>query len=259
MAPAHPTFIVTGGAAGIGLETVRGLRDHGHDVVVLDVRRPPLDDVRYVETDLGDPDSIDSSVAELADDSIAGLANVAGVSGRAGSTVTLSINFLGLRHLTNALIDRFTATASVVNVASFAGVGWRDRLDRHLALASTPTFEAGIEWLAENPVPDDFGYPYSKEVLRVWSRLQAARWLHSGRRMNTVSPGPVETAILSEFVQTLGKAKVDEDIVRVGRAGTPRDIAPVITWLLGSESAWVNGADIPLDGGLDASFFGVRS
>lgn len=249
-------YVVTGGASGIGLETVSRLIESGHRVTVLDVRRPELDGVRFLQTDLSDPASIDRSVSEIENGTIDGLANVAGVSGTGGALLTLKINFLGLRHLTQAMDAKFAASASVVNVASFAGVGFLQRLTQHLALAATDDFTAGLQWLSEHPVADDFGYPYSKEVLRVWGRLQAKQWIGIGRRLNTIDPGPVETAILTQFVQILGQQKVDDDIARAGRPGTAADIAPAIVWLLSSESAWVTGADLPVDGGLDVSFFG---
>ena len=52
-----------------------------------------------------------------------------------------------------------------------------------------------------------------------------------GIRVNAVSPGPVETPILTQFREVLGDARVDSDIARVGRAGTAGDIAPVVLFL----------------------------
>lgn len=46
-----------------------------------------------------------------------------------------------------------------------------------------------------------------------------AQFKSRGIRVNAVSPGPVETPILTQFRQVPGDARVDNDIVRVGRAG----------------------------------------
>ena len=49
-----------------------------------------------------------------------------------------------------------------------------------------------------------------------------------GVRVNAVSPGPVTTPILKEFRQIFGDPRVDDDIARVGRAGSAPDIAPAV-------------------------------
>ena len=51
----------------------------------------------------------------------------------------------------------------------------------------------------------------------------------------------------------LGDARVDSDIARVGRAGTPAYIAPAILFLCSDGARWMNGANLPVDGGLEAS------
>ena len=51
----------------------------------------------------------------------------------------------------------------------------------------------------------------------------------------------------------LGNQRVDSDIERVGRAGTSSDIAPVIAFLCSDGARWINGANLPVDGGLEAS------
>jgi len=63
----------------------------------------------------------------------------------------------------------------------------------------------------------------------------------------------VTTPLLTEFRTVLGDARVDSDIGRVGRSGTPNDIAPVALFLASDAARWINGANIPVDGGLEAS------
>lgn len=50
-----------------------------------------------------------------------------------------------------------------------------------------------------------------------------------------------------------GDARVDSDIGRVGRAGTPPEIALAILFLCSDGARWINGANLPVDGGLEAS------
>jgi NAD(P)-dependent dehydrogenase (short-subunit alcohol dehydrogenase family) len=46
--------------------------------------------------------------------------------------------------------------------------------------------------------------------------------------------------------------KARNDVAAVGRPGTPNDIVPVIAFLCSEQSAWITGANIPVDGGLEA-------
>ena len=71
--------------------------------------------------------------------------------------------------------------------------------------------------------------------------------------MNAVSPGPVDTPILTQFRAVLGDARVSSDIDQVGRAGTAADIAAPILFLCSDAARWINGANIPADGGLESS------
>ncbi|WOC12718.1 coniferyl-alcohol dehydrogenase [Gordonia sp. MP11Mi] len=253
------TYVVTGCSAGIGLETSRRLIAAGHKVIGVDRHAPEAVELaEFVEADLGDEASIGVAVSKIAAAGpINGLANVAGVSGLGGADLTLRVNFLGLRALTQGLESAFAPGASVVVCASVAGGGWYERKEQHFALARTDSFQSGLQWLAEHPVENGFSYPYSKEAVRVWARVQAAEWLAKGIRVNAVNPGPVSTGLRKEFIESLGAVRVEDDITRVGRDGTVEDIAPLITWLLGDESIWVNGTDIPLDGGLAATFDGA--
>ena len=61
------------------------------------------------------------------------------------------------------------------------------------------------------------------------------------------------TPIFKEFRQIFGDARVDDDIARVGRAGSPPDIAPAVLFLCSDGARWINGANLPVDGGLEAS------
>jgi len=74
-----------------------------------------------------------------------------------------------------------------------------------------------------------------------------------GLRVNAVSPGPVVTPIFKEFRQLFGDARVDDDIARVGRPGTAADVAPAALFLCSDGARWINGANLPVDGGLEAS------
>ena len=70
--------------------------------------------------------------------------------------------------------------------------------------------------------------------------------------MNVISPGPVDTPILGDFLKTLG-ARAEEDRKTMDRAGKPGDIAPVIAFLLSDMTHWIRGSNIPTDGGMSSN------
>jgi NAD(P)-dependent dehydrogenase (short-subunit alcohol dehydrogenase family) len=183
------------------------------------------------------------------------LCNVAGVSGQTGAAHTLAVNFFGLRSLTEAMAPKLRDGGSVVNVASIAGYGWRSSPQRARSIAGTQGFPDPASVVAEFGIPNEAGYPTSKEILLVWTMMAAhqAQFKSRGIRVNAVSPGPVETPILKQFRSVLGDARVDSDIVRVGRAGTAADVAPVILFLCSDAARWINGTNIATDGGLEAA------
>jgi NAD(P)-dependent dehydrogenase (short-subunit alcohol dehydrogenase family) len=240
--------IVTGGASGIGAATVDLFRDRGADVTVLDLPAAKVpDDVRLVECDLGDPSSIGVVAGELGGDWDA-LCNVAGVPGTHDPARILAVNFLGPRLLTELLLDRMAPGGAVVNVASTAGCLWQHNLETVMELVKTSTFEEGAAWYAAQPV----GYPpynLSKEAVIYHSMQMSVRAWRSGVRINSVSPGPVETPVLPDFEESMGKGMLDWVKGIVSRHAKPEEIAPVITFLASPASSWVNGANVIVDGG----------
>ena len=85
-----------------------------------------------------------------------------------------------------------------------------------------------------------------------WTHENRWTWRDRGIRMNAVSPGPVETPILADFLETLG-ARAEEDMKIMDRPGTPADIAPVVLFLLSEGSVWLRGVNIATDGGMRAN------
>ena len=99
------TFVITGGSSGVGEAVVRRLQDH--EVWLLDVNAPKdlADNHHFLSLDLANPDAIDRVVTSLPP-SIAGLANVAGIAAAPEPETVLCVNFLGLRHISEALAPR---------------------------------------------------------------------------------------------------------------------------------------------------------
>ena len=248
------TIVVTGASSGIGGEVVRLARFSGARVIGLDRNDPLITLDGFVKADLGDPASIDAAIAALPE-KFDGLVNAAGVPGTAPRELVGRVNYLGLRHLTEGVVDRLKPGASIVNFASVLGGEWQQRLALHKALSTVDGFAQGEAWLAANPVPQATCYQYFKEALIVWTFARAQEWfLKFDLRMNCVAPGPVFTPILGDFVAMLGEERVANDAPRMKRPGFGDEIAPPVTFLLSDAARWINGINLPIDGGLASTY-----
>lgn len=248
------TILITGVASGIGARTAELAGQFGADVIGVDVREPASPAGSFVKADISSKAGVDDLIARLPQ-RIDALCNVAGLSGNTGAVSTLAVNFFGLRALSEGLAPRLREGGAIVNVASIAGYGWRANLNRAASMIGIEGFPDVAEVVAEHAVKNEEGYPVSKELLLLWTFRAAHQDLFKSRgiRVNAVSPGPVETPILKQFRTVLGDARVDSDIARAGRAGTSGDIAPVVLFLCSDGARWINGANVPVDGGLEAS------
>lgn len=248
------TIVITGASSGIGAETARLLRLQGARVIGVDRNDPMLTLDGFVKADLSEEAAIDAAIRQLPA-SIDALCNVAGVPGTAPVDLVGRVNYLGLRHLTQRLLERLPTGGSVVHVSSILGYFHGQRLDLHKALAEVPGFEAGLAWLARHPVPQKTCYEYFKEALIVWSTQRAPALLRErGIRMNCVAPGPVFTPILGDFVAQLGEERVQANAARMVRPAFADEVAGAIAFLCSDASRWVVGANLPVDGGFAATY-----
>lgn len=247
-------IVVTGVSSGIGAETARALRARGALVIGMDRNQPSLSLDGFIQADLSHPDAIDDAVRQMPEQ-IDGLCNIAGVPGTADPQLVAYVNYLGLRHLCAATLPRINEGGSIVNVTSILGAQWPQRLDLHKELAGIEGFFQGQAWLAQHPVPPESCYQYFKEALIVWTYLQAQPWfMEHSVRMNSVAPGPVFTPILGDFVSMLGQDRVDADAHRMKRPAYADEVAVAIAFLCADESRWINGINLPVDGGLASTY-----
>ncbi|KJC61397.1 3-alpha-hydroxysteroid dehydrogenase [Bradyrhizobium sp. LTSPM299] len=245
------TIVITGISSGIGARVAQLASYCGASVYGMDLVAPAHTQSAFVQVDLSSAASIDNAIQQLPG-SVDALLNVAGVSSVVGAAMTLGINFYGLRHLTEQVSSRMPRGGSVVNIASIASRDWRDNVtlaSKLIAVEGMPDVESLCQ---QHTIDDALAYPLSKEMVVLWTLQVSQRLLTRSVRVNAISPGPVETPILKEFWATLGEAEVSKNIAAVGRAGTPDDIAPLVLFLTTDAARWVNGVNIPVDGGLDA-------
>ena len=240
---------VTGGATGISAEVVAKLLQAGAKVTVFDIVSP-TSAVDYVAINLADQASIDHALD--ATGQFDGLCNIAGLPPQNDNAVlVLGVNFIGMRQFTLGMYDKLLPGSSIVNVSSLAGGRWRQNLEQILRLCSL-TADADLEtFITSESLDPAAAYNLSKEAVTAWSIGQCESLIGRDIRMNTVSPGGVQTRILDDFVKAFGD-KVAQNLKRVGRASRPEEVADAILFLLSEKSHWIKGIDIVVDGGIAA-------
>jgi NAD(P)-dependent dehydrogenase (short-subunit alcohol dehydrogenase family) len=239
---------LTGGATGIGAATAARLRADGHEIVIFDIRKPQSDD-RWIKLDLMDPDSI-AAALQAADGGFDGLCSIAGVPPRDDNAVPcLTVNTLATCAFIEGFMPKLNEGAAVVSVASRAGMGWQSNLDQlENLLAQTPASLA--EWCAGNEVDATKAYILSKQALIYWHQRAVTPYIGK-HRFVTVSPSAVSTGILDDFVKAFGPM-VAANLARVGRSGTPQEVAELIAFCVSPAASWMNGVDVITDGGMGA-------
>ncbi|NUS57296.1 MAG: SDR family oxidoreductase [Streptomycetaceae bacterium] len=247
--------VVTGGYSGVGAALVELLAELGAaHITVLDIKEPTGAAQKFVQTDLNDPASVDAAIAAItADGPVDVLFNNAGVAGTLPAPVVFGINYLGLRRLTEALVDIGTLRAggAIVNTASIAGFGWAPHLEDIKALIAIEGWDEAQAELAGREVD---AYSYSKEIVQVYTMHYAKTAASKGLRVNSICPSPIDTPLLPDFRKTMSDKVIDWNVSQGnGRLATGRDVALGLAFLGAEASGFINGVNINLDGGFNAS------
>ena len=243
------TVAVTGVASGIGAELARILKGKGHRVIGFDIVPTQKNVDQFIELDLSREESIKNAVSQV-NEPIDGMCNNAGLPPRDGlAAKVLQVNFIGLRSFTNAMASKLNPDASIVNLASRAGHGWRDNLEQAKRLAAVTSTEDAAAFVINENMDATRAYNLSKEAVILWTMASTERLINAKLRMNSLSPGGIATGILDDFKRAFGD-KVAKNMDRTGRAGHPEEVAEIAAFLLSSESHWIKGADISIDGGM---------
>jgi meso-butanediol dehydrogenase/(S,S)-butanediol dehydrogenase/diacetyl reductase len=104
----------------------------------------------------------------------------------------------------------------------------------------------------------DYGqaaYATSKGAVTHLTRSMALDLAKFGIRVNAVCPGSVRTPMFDAAIAKLDPAKVEEAFARaypMGRIAEPAEIAAAVAFLASDDASFVNGVNLPVDGGLTA-------
>src|SRR5690606_20435944 len=93
-------------------------------------------------------------------------------------------------------------------------------------------------------------YNASKAGVPMLTKALAVELAEAGIRVNCVAPGPIATNFfdLEALNSEAGQAFLFQRLL-VKRVGQPEDIASAVSWLLSDEASYINGIQLPVDGG----------
>ena len=236
------TAIVTGASRGIGHQTVIRFVEEGWRVVscsrddIPEDRRVDNTPHRHFPADLADEKSIDSFVeranAFIGDGPVHALVNNAGVSPKTSFPERLGTLNGSLDHWREVFDLNFFAPLILAR-------GFAAALHRGEGAIVNVTSIAGHRI---HPFAGS-AYSCSKAALSALTREMASEFAHLGVRVNAVSPGEIETAMVSPEYEALVPR------IPLGRMGTADDVASSIFYLCSGDAGFVTGTEIMVTGG----------
>lgn len=262
---AHPfsyrdrRVVVTGAARGVGAALLGVVTElEVGRITALDLNEPKGPHDAFLATDLSDEDAVRRSVAAI-EGPVHALFNIAGVADTQPPRTVMSVNYLALRTLSEALLERMPEGSAIVNTASTAGNLWRKRVQQIDELLEVfdadPRWATSLEWFEEHAATlGQSPYNFSKEVVERHTMRSSRPTMRRGVRTNCVCPGPIDTPLLPDFRRTTSDTIVDWNIREMaGRAVDPREVAAVLAFLGSPAASYVNGVNLDIDGGFNAA------
>jgi len=242
------TYIMTGGASGIGAATQNLLTEQGNTVVTLDIRKADF------LADLGDEQQRQDAIDALkqAYPKIDGLITCAGVASHFPDPgKILAINYFGTRGIVEGLADTIAPGGRIVAISSNSAPMCHNEGLVAALLDNDP--ERAQELAAASNGHDC--YAGSKQAVARWMRQVAPDFASRGIAFNAVAPGYIETPMTAAVAQSpeYGEAiKAFVASIPIGRAGQPEDVAQLIHFLLSPAAGFIAGSLIYCDGAHDA-------
>lgn len=241
--------VITGAATGMGAAAAQLLVELGANVYVLDINEVTVGVTKAIETDMKSQASIDAAIEQLPNE-VAAIFNCAGVPHPPFSSLdTITINFIGLRYLTEALIPRMLSGGAIASIASTAGMAWKGNLDKVRAFLAIEGFAQQLAWLEQNTDLNADPYGFSKQSLIVYTMSEAAKLSAANIRINCISPSPTDSPFNDKLTETIDESIVGMFFPACGRIASPDEMGKPMVLLNSQLASFVSGVNLPVDYG----------
>lgn len=233
MSEATSIALVTGGNRGIGLAIARRLRAEGHAVIVGSRSGTAPDGLDSVALDVTSTDSVDEAIGQI--------------EAERGSVGILVAN-AGITR--DTLIMRMTDedVEDVLQTNLVGAIRCARRVSRGMVKARRGRIVliSSVVWALGSA--GQVNYAAAKAGLIGAGRSLARELGGRGITTNVVAPGFIDTDMTSVLTEEQREAILTQ--IPSGRYGTADEIASTVAFLVGDDGAYINGAVIPVDGGL---------
>jgi len=226
--------LITGGSRGIGLACAHRLAERGDRVAVTYNSSPPPEGLFGVQCDVTDGDQVDAAFSAVEE--------------HFGAPVEILVSNAGVTR--DGLLLRMTEDdfASVIDANLTASYRVAKRAAKAMLKARTGRIVLMSSVVGLLGSAGQANYAASKAGLVGFARSLARELGSRNITVNVVAPGPVTTDMTAALSDDQRSAITGQ--VPLGRMAEPGEIAGVVDFLTGPDSAYITGAVIPVDGGL---------
>jgi len=225
--------LVTGGNRGIGLAIAQALREAGHDVVVGSRSGTAPDDLAAVTLDVTSTDSVDAAISTI--------------EAQYGSVDVLVAN-AGITRDTLLLRLEDEDLEAVIQANLVGAIRCARRVARGMVKARQGRIImiSSVVWALGSA--GQVNYAAAKAGLVGAGRSLARELGARGITTNVIAPGFIDTDMTAALTEDQRATILGQ--IPAGRYGTADEVAAVVSFLAGEGAAYINGAVIPVDGGL---------
>jgi meso-butanediol dehydrogenase/(S,S)-butanediol dehydrogenase/diacetyl reductase len=232
--------IITGGASGIGLSIAKRLASEGARIVLADINQAALDAAVPQVQQAGSP-GVWPSVCNVADENQV-IATVQGALAQYGR-LDVIVNNAGLMQF--KALEQLTGDdwLRILSVDLLGAFYFTKQAFLHMKPGGNVVNVASIHAIETEPLVAP--YAAAKAAVLSLTRSSAIEGKPKGLRINAVLPGAIDTPMLWDNPNV--KSGVEK--INPADVGKPEDVAATIAYLASDDAAFVQGAEVRIDGG----------